>query len=214
LCCGAAWGVQKEVATVDFVRTGIAAAKSWCAVATNITSGTLDAARLPATIASNTTGSAASLTTSRQLAVNLANTTGKTMFNGTTNLTGIQVTGILPVTHGGTGGTSLKTINGESIVGTGDIAAGGASGTCVISGPMQSKTCQFGGKVLVFSGEITNSNAELEIQGLSAVSEGKCLIVGSGADPEWCGYQNNKDNILVSCSNSKPMFINCTIMLQ
>lgn len=44
-----------------------------------------------------------------------------TVTDGSVNLT-TKVAGILPLNNGGTGGTSLKTVNGNDIVGSGDIS--------------------------------------------------------------------------------------------
>ena len=57
-------------------------------------------------IANDTTGNAATATTlatGRTLKVNLASTSASTAFNGAANITDIGVSGILPITQGGTG---------------------------------------------------------------------------------------------------------------
>lgn len=83
----------------------------------------------------NTTGSAATLTTSRTVRTNLASTSTAS-FNGSANITP-GVTGTLPVGNGGTGATTLTGLvkgNGTSAftvatAGTDYVAPGGALGT-------------------------------------------------------------------------------------
>jgi len=64
----------------------------------------------------NTTGSAATLTTSRTFQTNLASTSTAS-FNGSANVTP-GVTGTLPVANGGTGATSLGSANNIPFVGS------------------------------------------------------------------------------------------------
>jgi len=68
---------------------------------TNVTMSAIQAADIPAQIASNTTGSAATLTTARNIQTNLASTTAAS-FNGSADVTP-GVTGVLPMANGGTG---------------------------------------------------------------------------------------------------------------
>lgn len=64
------------------------------------------------TIAANISGNAATatsagkLTTARELAVSLSNTSTTTTFDGSANVTNIKVSGTLPVANGGTGSTT------------------------------------------------------------------------------------------------------------
>lgn len=64
------------------------------------------------TISANISGNAATatsagkLTTARELAVGLSNTSTTTTFDGSTNVTNIKVSGTLPLTNGGTGSTT------------------------------------------------------------------------------------------------------------
>ena len=82
----------------------------------NLTSGT----NTFPTFNQNTTGSAATLTTSRNFQTNLASTSA-TGFNGSANNTH-GVTGILPVINGGTGRATSTTAYG--IIAAGTLAAG------------------------------------------------------------------------------------------
>ena len=83
----------------------------------------------------STTGSAATLTTGRTVATNLASTTAAT-FDGSANITP-GVTGVLPVSNGGTGASTLTglvkgtgtTAMVAAVAGTDYLAPGGALGT-------------------------------------------------------------------------------------
>jgi hypothetical protein len=77
--------------------------------------GIIQAANVP-TLNQNTTGSAATLTTSRTFQTNLASTSTAS-FNGSANVTP-GVTGTLPVANGGTGATSLGSANNIPFVGS------------------------------------------------------------------------------------------------
>lgn len=106
---------------------------------------------LPASINVNTTGSAATLTTARTIQTNLASTTSSS-FDGSANITP-GVTGTLPVANGGTGsttasgartnldaqqtlvsGTNIKTVNGTSLLGSGDVSGTPTIQTQTLSG--------------------------------------------------------------------------------
>jgi len=77
--------------------------------------GIIQASDVP-TLNQNTTGSAATLTTSRTFQTNLASTSTAS-FNGSANVTP-GVTGTLPVANGGTGATSLGSANNIPFVGS------------------------------------------------------------------------------------------------
>jgi hypothetical protein len=77
--------------------------------------GIIQASDVP-TLNQNTTGSAATLTTSRTFQTNLASTSTAS-FNGSANVTP-GVTGTLPVANGGTGATSLGSANNVLFVGS------------------------------------------------------------------------------------------------
>ena len=113
----------------------------------NDVTGTLAAGNV-ATLNQNTTGSAASLTTERDLQVDLASTSADG-FDGGSNATDIGVKNILAVGNGGTGVASLGSINISSLnndsgftANTGDItgvtagtnlSGGGSSGAVTIN---------------------------------------------------------------------------------
>ena len=63
------------------------------------------AAKIPYT---GTIGSADKLSTARELAVGLGNTSTTTKFDGSADVTNIRVTGTLPIANGGTGATTKK----------------------------------------------------------------------------------------------------------
>ena len=81
---------------------------------TNVVMSTIQAGDVP-TLNQNTTGSAATLTTSRTIQTNLASTSAAS-FNGSANITP-GVTGTLPVANGGTGVTS-STGSGSVVLST------------------------------------------------------------------------------------------------
>lgn len=69
------------------------------------------------------TGSANKLSTARELAVSLSNTSTTTTFDGSANVTNIKVSGTLPIGNGGTGQTTATNIVNETIqsgLGTGN----------------------------------------------------------------------------------------------
>jgi len=74
----------------------------------NDVTGTLPSGNV-ATLNQNTTGSAATLTTTRALQVTLSETDSSN-FNGSADVTDIGVTGVLAVANGGTGSSSQKVI--------------------------------------------------------------------------------------------------------
>lgn len=88
---------------------------------TNTLFSAIQAGDVP-TLNQNTTGSAASLTTSRSLQVALGSASAQA-FNGTANATSIGVSGVLPVSYGGTGTTTFTSGNYLTGNGTGAISS-------------------------------------------------------------------------------------------
>ena len=88
---------------------------------TNTLFSAIQAGDVP-TLNQNTTGSAASLTTSRSLQVALGSASAQA-FNGTANATSIGVSGTLPVSYGGTGTTTFTSGNYLTGNGTGAISS-------------------------------------------------------------------------------------------
>lgn len=115
------WIASGSSPRITIYRIGMPFSISW----TN-RANTLNNNGLPITVNSDGTGTvqyASVLATSRKLAVNLANTSTDSSFNGSADQTGIKVSGTLPVANGGTGKTSLSDVR----VGSADKPAGFSS---------------------------------------------------------------------------------------
>ena len=160
-----------------------------------------DATNTFPTLNQNTTGSAATLTTSRTVQTNLASTSSAS-FNGSANITP-GVTGTLPVGNGGTGRTTATTAYG--LIAAGTTATGaqqtvspGTSGQVLTSNgssalpSFQTAPAGFSWSVITASqtaaasnGYITNSASLIVITLPASPSLGDTIKVHAGGGPDY-----------------------------